>query len=385
MHWRLLTFAILFFTLAKCQQGADPGVIISDIKKLYVPDISVGVFSITPVINSSVVWLKGETDNEPARSALVKRLTDAGFKVRDSIRLLPDKTDKPWGLINISVANLRQRPSHDAELVTQALMGTPVKILKADDDWVYIQTPDRYISWCEMDILTTLSSQELLTWQNSKRFIVSEWFDLLRDSLSDKVICDISAGNILQFSSENSNHVFLKTPDGRKGRVLKTQVEEFSKWKQSTVLNKEKVLATAGKFMGTPYLWGGLSIKGVDCSGFTKMVYFLNGCILPRDASQQAEYGNEIPISANFDYNSGDLLFFGRRAKGDKPGKITHVGLYLGNSEFIHSSGMVKVNSFDSTRSNFSRYRTIGLLKVRRLIGNLDSHGIISVKNHPWY
>jgi hypothetical protein len=230
-----------------------------------------------------------------------------------------------------------------------------------------------------------LSHQAFEAWRNSERVVITEWFDFLKDSIAKGVITNVTAGCILQKSSETKEAYIVFTPDGRKGKLPKKSALDFKLWKEKTLPEKDKILETARIFMGTPYLWGGTSIKGVDCSGFVKTVYFLNGCILARDASQQALYGKDIPINNEFEFNPGDLVFFGRHAKEDKPERITHVGLYLGDSEFIHSSGMVKINSFDSTQANYSRYRTISLLKVRRIFGNIDSQGIQSVKNHPWY
>jgi SH3-like domain-containing protein len=375
-------FAILLFI--QCQKKTDTQVIIESVRKEFVPDFRTGIFSITATEKAAEITLKGETDNIAAYNALLKNFKDKGYNIEDSIKLLPFELDEPWALVTASVANMRISPSHDAEMVTQALMGTPLKILKRDHDWLLVQTPDKYLSWIEEDVVQQLSAERFTKWQGSKKAIVTEWFEFLRDSVN-QVVCNVTAGCILEIASETKDEFILSTADGRKGRLAKKSVLDFKIWKESTDPINENILKTAKTFMGTTYLWGGTSIKGVDCSGFVKTVYFLNGVILARDASQQVLYGQEVPINNEFDFNPGDLVFFGRSAKDGKPERVTHVGLYLGDSEFIHSSGMVKVNSFDSTRVNFSRYRTISLLKTRRIIGSLDSEGIQSVRNHPWY
>ena len=110
----------------------------------------------------------------------------------------------------------------------------------------------------------------------------------------------------------------------------------------------------------------------------------MNGLILLRDASQQFRYG--IRISKE-DYPDslrvGDLLFFGYERNGTA--RPTHFGLYIGDTEFIHASGMVKINSLDSTRSNFSRSRREAFLGVRRIIGAEPGEGMQLISNHPWY
>src|SRR5699024_4878699 len=99
------------------------------------------------------------------------------------------------------------------------------------------------------------------------------------------------------------------------------------------------LVATAKTMTGAPYLWGGTSTKGMDCSGFTKTIFFMNGWVIPRDASQQVHAGESIDTSEGFDnLRPGDLLFFGRPATETSPQRVVHVGMWIGNNEFIHSS-----------------------------------------------
>ncbi len=379
----ILIFVVVFFI--QCKNNKDIEEIISSVQKEFVPDSREGIFLIKSFNKNQKILLKGETDNKEAYAKLLQSLKDKGYNIEDSISLLPADTSAPWALVTVSAANMRLNPSHDAEMGTQALMGTPLRILKEDDGWLLVQTPDKYLSWIEEDVVETLSQDAFEKWRNSERVFVTAWFEFLRDTSSNLVVSNVTAGCILQQSSETKDSYVVFTPDGRKGILPKKSAVDFKLWKENTLPETGKILETARMMMGTPYLWGGTSIKGVDCSGFVKTVYFLNGCILARDASLQALYGKDIPFNNDFEFNPGDLVFFGRHAKDDKPERITHVGLFLGDSEFIHSSGMVKINSFDSTRANYSRYRTISLLKVRRILGNMDTQGIQSVKNHPWY
>jgi cell wall-associated NlpC family hydrolase len=130
--------------------------------------------------------------------------------------------------------------------------------------------------------------------------------------------------------------------------------------------------------MGSPYLWGGASSKAMDCSGFVKLVYFMEGIILARDASQQARYGEPVDFSSRNSLLPGDLLFFGSNGE-----HITHMGIYLGDGNFIHSSGMVRINSIVPGDPRYVEARKIAA--ARRIMNSLNTEGIVRVKDHPWY
>src|SRR5690606_1591432 len=110
------------------------------------------------------------------------------------------------------------------------------------------------------------------------------------------------------------------------------------------------MVETSKTLLGRPYMWGGTSTKGMDCSGFTKTVYFLNGFQLPRDASQQVFAGSLVSKNPE-EYSSfkkGDFLFFGTRGTEGKPDKVVHVAMYLGDGRFINASGEIKIESLNS-------------------------------------
>jgi hypothetical protein len=264
-------------------------------------------------------------------------------------------------------------------------MGTPVKILKDEEGWLMIQTPDLYIGWVDSEAVHELTGTEYLEWKSSPRlFYIRKTGDILAGPLQGKVVSDIVAGCILVMGTDLNGFTGVTLPDGRRGFIRKEEAVPLDQVTPEKYLSSGNLVATAESFMGIPYLWGGTSPKGFDCSGFVKTVYFLNGVILSRDASQQFRHGTRIRRSWHPDsLKSGDLLFFGSIRHG-RP-RPTHVAMYIGNSEFIHASGMVKINSLDSTRANFSRFRRDSFLGVRRIIGAAPGGGIEPLSVNSWY
>jgi len=385
----VISYSIALLTLLiSCQpRSVEPlQTEIDAIAKRWVPDKRVGICDLTLVKGkSNEMILKGEAMFPDAKTEVLQLLKSKAISVIDSVVILPDTIhiEKSWGVVSLSVANLRTKPAHSAELASQAIMGTPVRILKEADGWLLIQTPDQYISWSNATSVQPMNRAEINNWRSADRIIYTDTYGVISgDSKLSTVVSDLVAGAIVVRKSENKNITEVTLPDGRIGYVSTLNWLNFKQWKDTVHLIPDKLIVTGKKFIGFPYLWGGTSSKGVDCSGFVKTVCFLNGVVLERDASQQAKHGKEIDITSGYtNLQKGDLLYFGSK----QPFKVTHTGMYIGDSEFIHSSGYIHINSLDKTRVNFNSELVSKLLGARRVIGNTPEQGCLPVKQHDWY
>jgi len=365
--------------------------LIDSIQSQAIPDTRVEVFSIKASFSGDQILLKGKTTNTDALAKLESQLKLQRVEYLDSIIRLPDPAlgEKTWGLVTLSVANLRYTPAHSAEMATQALMGTPVNVLQEENGWYLIQTPDHYIAWSESAGIVKMAQSGLDQWKSTERIIYLGDNGLIVNAPDKKAsaVSDIVLGGILAIDPDgksSGSYIPVELPDGRKGFINRTECRNFKEWCAQVSPDSTSLLNKAFSLMGRPYLWGGTSIKAFDCSGFTKSIYLTGGLILSRDASQQVLQGSEVPKVAIWkELKSGDLLFFGRKATEELSEKVTHVGMYAGNSEFIHCSGLVKVNSLDSTRANFKPYYRTNLLHVKRIIGSTAQP--VSFNSHRWY
>jgi hypothetical protein len=388
-HWIIV---ILLFLISGCRPSEIPVNLIKDLDSIsarWVPDKREGIsnFSLKKSLDGKLV-LKGETDLPGLKSEFISYLSRSSVEYIDSMLILPDTTiiHKPWGLVSVGVCNIKGSPSHSSEMVSQAVMGTPVKILKKRGGWLLIQTPDYYIGWANDSGISEFSGKEIETWRKAGRLIYTgKLGDILSEIPGEAVISDIVSGAILVKTGETGNFYTTTLPDGRTGLVPKDVVADINKWCSEVTPDAGKLILFSKALIGYPYLWGGTSTKAIDCSGFVKTIYFMGGIILARDASQQFLHGSPVDISVSYDsLIPGDLLYFGHKNSAGAV-RITHTGMYLGDTEVIHSSGMVQISSLDSTRPNYSPYLKETIMGARRVIGGKPQRGIEPVRLHSWY
>ena len=292
-----------------------------------------------------------------------------------------------YGVVRSSVINMRSFPMFAAEMGTQALMGTPVHVLETVHGWSRVVAPEGYTAWTTEESLEKMNLLEFTAWQNASKVIVNNYFTVIRSQPTEsaEVVSDVVWGDILRYLDTKGEYMQVLLPDGRKGFLQKIMATPFNEWFAKHQPSAANILETANRFIGFPYLWGGTSIKGMDCSGFSKTCFYLNGVILPRDASQQALVGENVDISKDLSkLQPADLLFFGSIKENKE--HVSHVGIYIGNGEFIHSSGTVHISSLLPGKINFDAFNKNRLLRAQRLLTRIDKDSnIVSIKKHPFY
>jgi hypothetical protein len=361
--------------------------IIENFENAYKVDKRVTVFDLSIKEDGKVVIIEGSIQDQELKSRFLSYCKEhLLIPVLENIRVVNNPREAIKGLIRVSVANLHKDPSLSSPLVTQALMGTVVTVLKTIKDWACIQLPDGYIGWIS-ETLTVLSEDEYQKFISMPKVVVTALHEWVYSSIEmDCTISDTVVGNMFTVVDKFDTCYKIIFPDCRTGFINKQSVQTLQEWLNSRNATERTITETAKLLTGVPYLWGGTSSKAVDCSGLSWLSYYLNGLLLPRDADQQALIGKEIVIDNEFTYVlPGDLLFFGRKEISSKENSndtqssdipVTHVGISLGRKRYIQASGDVHLSSFDPADEDFDKRRSESLLRIRRIIGVDGNPGI---------
>lgn len=233
-----------------------------------------------------------------------------------------------FGICHLSVVPMRAEASDKAEIVNQILFGETFKILHKEDSWIKIQLDwDEYEGWVDSKQFISIDSKL------HKKYLEVEsayCFELCSTAIGNNHYLPLTLGARLP-SFDGLHFKFLKEKLLFNGKNIKPN---------DIQVNDKIIEKCATKYLNAPYLWGGKSPFGIDCSGFTQMVFKMLGKRILRDAYQQAQMGESVDFILTT--KIGDLAFF-----GNSDNKITHVGIILGNNKIIHAHGKVRIDNID--------------------------------------
>ena len=229
-----------------------------------------------------------------------------------------------FAICNLAIIPLRAEPSDRSEIVSQVLFGEHFEIIETQNQWSKINLQfDDYEGWVDSKQYQIISEKNFAALSKDAIILNSDLVEYV--STPSNVLIPIPLGASLSFLHHSEINI---------------ENFEFEGMRISGVKLKTDLIATAFMYLNAPYLWGGKTPFGIDCSGFTQMVYKLNGHKLLRDASQQSTQGDALSFIEESE--PGDLAFF-----DNEEGKIIHVGIIMENNYIIHASGKVRIDRLD--------------------------------------
>ena len=232
-----------------------------------------------------------------------------------------------YGICALSIVPCRLEPADTSEMVSQLLFGEIYRVIDERKKWVKVRgAHDGYESWIDKKQHLEIKRDEFMTLEKYPKTYSIELISLLKEHDTDAFF-PLVLGSALP-SFESGSILFSNKGFEFDGDTLKPK------------FSREHLVEIAFLFLNSPYLWGGRTPFGIDCSGYAQIVYRMCGVDLPRDASQQAEVGDRLSFIE--EATPGDLAFF-----DNNEGRITHVGILLGDNKIIHASGKVRVDRID--------------------------------------
>jgi hypothetical protein len=339
--------------------------IVDEVRVAFVPDFRSGVFDIDIGEENGTLVVQGRTTHPEAVDRLIERLRlrDPRRALLDRVVRLPDPElrETTSAVARSAVAPVYAEPRLPAPQISQLVLGMRVDVLSRARPWLHIRSEDGYIGWVHEGYLLVGAREWATGWERAQggEPVVSLGAELVDED--GRALMRLPWGARLL---RRAGACVL--PDGRSGQVAGGEVVDVDRLADWFPPRGESIARTARRWIGAPYLWGGVTQLGVDCSGLAQAVMWMHGIALPRDSDLQARVGGAIPFSDDLaTIRAGDLLFFAERGE-----RIYHVALSAGDGSIIHSAlgnGGVAVNDLKGELPFEKNLRSM-LVQVQRLL-----------------
>ena len=334
-------------------------------------DYRSSIFDVRVEKRDGRLCILGATTSSRAVAALIAKLAEVEDKdekyIRDEVQRLPEPgaSAGAHALVRAATAPVYEDPALPAPQITQAVLGTRLELLIRSDVWCRVRLEDGYLGWVHQGYLQFGGEDWAYSWERSTRGepAISLGAELVDEA--GRVFARLPWGaRCVRFSSEQ-----YELPDGRRGAIGGGEVVPVDRITDWFPPRGDSVSRTARRWIGAPYLWGGVTTSGVDCSGLVQAVFWLHGVALPRDSDQQSHMGDEIDPGAGFgDLKPGDLIFFSETGT-----RVTHVAISMGGPHIVHSAltnGGVDVNNLAGDLEYEARLRSV-FTRARRVLPDL--------------
>lgn len=241
-----------------------------------------------------------------------------------------------FGVTHLAQIAMRSEPEHSAEMCSQLIFGDAYQVIEEQGKWIKIKTLDcDYEGWIEVQLFNSLHPDDVEAYLSADKYQVTDYLMFIKEFESN-VTFPVFMGSTFPFANDGmlilGNTIFVM--DLPEPRVFPTH--------PTLSENQITLIQFASGFLRAPYLWGGRTPLGIDCSGLVQLAYKMIDISLPRDASQQVLFGNNVDFFE--EHQIGDVAFF-----DNEEGKIVHTGLVCGKGKILHASGFVRIDTFDQT------------------------------------
>lgn len=311
----------------------------------HAPDGRLAVWDVAVEEREDGPCLSGAVSAAAALHAVEALAREAG--ARAAVELLPDPGlgAATRGVAHRSLAHLRAEPRHAAELVSQMLLGEEALVLRERGEWLQVQTADRYVAWVHRRSIVRRTPTDPDAFRErlfERRPPAGSWIVTARAARATVEpaphalpSADLVQGGIVEVPESRGRFARVVLPDGATGWIGRADAVPAERLAERFTPSGRAILDHGAQFLGLPYLWGGASEKGFDCSGFVQRIYGLHGTWLPRDSDQQSACGEPVDPGADWaGVADGDLAFFAESPGG----RATHVGILAAGGRLLHSS-----------------------------------------------